>query len=282
MIEVIFLGLLALIWMCFASIQDIKSTIISDWISFSLIIFALSFRFFYGLFIEENFMFFYQGLIGLCIFVILGNIFYFSKLFAGGDLKLMIALGTILPFSNNFSMNIKIFILFFFLFFLISAFYGFFWSFILAFKNLNSFKKEFKFLFNDNLKKIYSVMILGLFIMVIGFFQKIFFLVGSFIIFLVYLYLFIKSVDESCMVKKISPKELIEGDWLYEDVKVGKKMVKSSWEGLSKSDIKLFLHQSKKIKVRYGIPFVPVFFITLLVLFYLLFFYGGIWVLLYP
>jgi len=79
MIEVIFLGLLALIWMCFASIQDIKSTIISDWISFSLIIFALSFRFFYGLFIEENFMFFYQGLMVYAFLLFLGIYFILAN-----------------------------------------------------------------------------------------------------------------------------------------------------------------------------------------------------------
>ena len=102
MFEIIFLIALAIVWMSFGSIQDLKQREISNWLNFSLIIFALAFRFFYSLFNSENFLFFYQGLIGLGIFFVIGNLFYYSRLFAGGDAKLMISLGTILGFSNSF------------------------------------------------------------------------------------------------------------------------------------------------------------------------------------
>ena len=68
MLGVIFLFILGLIWITFASIQDLKNKEIANWLNFSLIIFALGFRFFYGLFESNNFEFFYQGLIGLGIF----------------------------------------------------------------------------------------------------------------------------------------------------------------------------------------------------------------------
>ena len=105
MFEVIFLSVFALIWLIFASIQDLRTRMVSNWISFSLIIFVLGFRFFYSLF-NENFAFFYQGLIGLGIFFVLGNLLYYGKMFAGGDAKLMIALGAVLPFSENFFKNL--------------------------------------------------------------------------------------------------------------------------------------------------------------------------------
>ena len=70
--ELIFLLILALIWIIFASIQDLKKREVANWISFSLIIFALGFRFFYS-FYSEDFNFFYQGLIGLGIFFIIGK-----------------------------------------------------------------------------------------------------------------------------------------------------------------------------------------------------------------
>jgi len=50
------------------------------------------------LFSEAGFGFFYQGLIGLGIFFVLGNALYYGRMFAGGDAKLMIALGAVLPF----------------------------------------------------------------------------------------------------------------------------------------------------------------------------------------
>ena len=69
MFEVIFLGILALVWIVFATIQDIKSREIANWLNFSLIIFALGFRFFYSLFELNDFNFLYQGLLVLECFL---------------------------------------------------------------------------------------------------------------------------------------------------------------------------------------------------------------------
>ena len=124
MIEIIFLVLLALIWIVFATVQDLKSREVANWLNFSLIIFAMGFRFFYGLFGSNGFGLFYQGIIGLMIFFILGNFLYYSRMFAGGDAKLMIALGAILPLSENFMTNINYFIGFFILFLVAGTVYG--------------------------------------------------------------------------------------------------------------------------------------------------------------
>ena len=64
MIEVYVLFGLGLIWILFAVVQDIRTREIANWLNFSLIIFALGFRFFYSLFEMNDFGFFYQGLIG--------------------------------------------------------------------------------------------------------------------------------------------------------------------------------------------------------------------------
>src|SRR3989344_7042849 len=127
MLEVIFLIVLALIWIVFASVQDLRHREVANWLSFSLIIFSLGFRFFWSLF-NGNFAFFYQGLIGLAIFLFIGNLFYYSRLFAGGDAKLMIALGPVLGFSENFFTNLKIYSLFLIIFLFAGAFYGLAWS----------------------------------------------------------------------------------------------------------------------------------------------------------
>ena len=46
---------LALVWILFATIQDLRSREVANWLNFSLIIFALGLRFFYGLFSNFNF-----------------------------------------------------------------------------------------------------------------------------------------------------------------------------------------------------------------------------------
>ena len=273
MYHIIFLIFLAVIWLVFASIHDLKKRIVPNWISFSLIIFAFGFRFFYSLF-NENFSFFFQGLIGLGIFFIIGNLLYYGRMFAGGDAKLMIALGPILGFSGSFFENLEFFSLFLILFLFIGGFYGLIWSFFLASNNFNILKKEFVKQFNSNRKTIYAVMVFALFFMVLGFFEGLVFYLGLLIFIMPYLYIYAKAIDDTCLIKTLNVKELEEGDWLHKDLKLGKKVIKMNWEGLNKKEIKEIQKKYKKIKIRQGIPFVPTFLISFLVFVY--FYFQGI------
>ncbi len=275
MIEVIFLIVLALIWIIFAVVQDLRTREVSNWLNFSLIIFALGFRFIYCLFSSESFAFFYQGLIGLGIFFVIGNLLYYGRTFAGGDAKLMIALGTILPFSENFFTNLKFFILFFLIFLLIGAFYGLIISAALSLRNFKKLKKEFYIQLKNNKKVVYSVMILGLVLMAFWFVENLLLFFGILVFILPYFYFYGKAVDEICMVKKVKTKDLKEGDWLYKNLRVGRKLIKISWEGLNKDDIKLIKKKYREIMIKQGIPFTPVFLISFLILIY--FWKIGLW-----
>lgn len=273
MLEVIFLIVLALIWIVFASTQDLKKREVANWLSFSLIIFALGFRFFWSLFsLNINFAFFYQGLIGLGIFFIIGNFFYYVRLFAGGDAKLMIALGPVLGFSSNFTTNLKIYFIFLFVYLFAGMFYGLFWSISLMINNFKNFKKEFSKIFYKNSKPTLLISFAGLILVFFGFVDLIFSYFGALVLILPYLYIFAKAIDEACMIKDIQVSELTEGDWLYRDVKIGKKLIKANWDGLSKEDIKLLKKNRKSVLIRQGIPFVPVFLIAFLILIYIWFY----------
>jgi len=267
MFEVIFLWSLALLWIIFATIQDLKSREIANWLSFSLIIFALGFRFFYSLFLGNGFSFFYQGLLGLGIFFALGNLLYYGRVFAGGDAKLMIALGVVLPIYGPILENVQIFFTFLFLFFLSGAFYSLIISGSLAIKNFKKFKREFIFQLKKNKKIFYILTFAGLIIMLLAFVEYVLFLFGILIFISSYLYIFAKAVDESCMVKEVNTRNLSEGDWLYSDLKMGKKKIKATWDGLNKKDIVAIRKQYKKIKIKQGIPFSPAFLISMIVLF---------------
>lgn len=271
MIEVMFLGVLALVWIIFATVQDLKKREVANWLNFSLIIFALGFRFFYSLF-NESFNFFYQGIIGLGIFFILGNLFYYGRIFAGGDAKLMIALGAVLPFNYTFFENAKIFIMFLFLFFFIGAFYGLFISVFLIIKNFKKFKREIKKQFRERKYFLIIVLASGLGIFGFGFWNRIFFILGWLVFLFPYLYLAAKSIDEVCMIRNIETRNLAEGDWLYKNVRVGRKIIESKWEGLNKEQIKQIQRRYKHIKIRQGIAFVPVFLISFLILLGLIYF----------
>ncbi len=274
MIEVIFLLILAGIFVLIASLEDLKRREVENWISFSLIIFALGFRFFWSLFNSESFLslnnLFYQGLIGLAIFAVLGHLFYYGRVFAGGDAKLMIALGTILPFTYSFKENLFLLGTFIFLFFVVGSVYGLIWSFVLVLKNRNSFSKEFKKNFKKNMKIILVVYIFVILLLMLGLYFRFLIYLGILLGLYPLIMLYARSVDEACMVKKVPTSKLVEGDWLYKNVilKRGNKkigLIKSTWEGLSKKEIELLRKKMKYVDLREGIPFVPVFFITLIV-----------------
>ena len=279
MFHAIFLIALALVWMGFAVVQDLKKREIANWVNFSLIIFAIGFRFFYSLFngVEDGtgFNLFYQGLIGLGIFFILGNLLYYCRMFAGGDAKLLFALGAILPFSENFFVNLKIFALFFILFLFSGAVYGLFVSGALIFSHFKKFKKEFSKQFKKNKNLFILSIFLALFFIVLGFSDRFMVYFGILIFIIPYFYLSAKAIDEICMIKKISPKNLTEGDWLYKDTRVGNRIIKKRWDGLTKEEIK-FLKKKDYVLVRQGIPFSPAFLIAFLFLIYFWFFRSGI------
>ena len=273
MIEVIFLIVLALIWTIFATIVDCKHRIVPNWLNFSLIIFALGLRFFYSLF-QGDFDFFVQGLLGLGIFFVFGNALYYGRMFAGGDAKFMIALGAVLSFSENLIVNANIFVLFFIPFLFSGAFYGLVWSAVLTARNYHQFKKEFFKQFNKNKKSVYFALFFGTLILFFGFFETSFFYLSILIFAMPYFYIYAKAVDESCLIKNVKTKDLTEGDWLYKDLKIGKKIIKASWGGLTKEEIKFIRKKFKEVKIRHGIPFTPVFLISFLAL--ISFYFKGI------
>lgn len=273
MIEVVFLFALSFIWITFATFSDIKTREIPNWLNFSLIAFALGFRFFYSLFSNANFSFFYQGLIGLGIFFVLSELFYRGKMFAGGDKKLMISLGAVIPVLPNLNDNLFLILSFLFLFFIAGAVYGIIGSVILSLRNFNVFKKGYSKLFREGKVILILSLFAGIVLLILSSNFPPLFYFSIFIVIFPYFYFFIKSVDESCMVKEVQPSKLTPGDWLYKDVKVGNRIIKATWDGLSKEEIKL-LKKKGKVKVRYGIVFAPVFLLSFLA--FIILFYMGI------
>ena len=262
--EYYFLFALALIWTFFATLQDFKSREVANWLNFSLIAFALAYRAFFSIFLS-NYEFFLLGLSGFAIFFVLAHALYYTKAFAGGDAKLLMGFGIILPFSS-FGSLIQISLLFIFLLFLIGALYSTLYSVFLVSKNKEKFKKEF----NKKLKKRKYPLLLSIFLFVLatiyGFANPLaFFPALVFLIPIIYIYT--KTLDK-CMIKLYSPSKLTEGDWLEKDVKLGNKIIKKSVHGLSKEEIELIKKHNKKVPIKEGIPFTPAFLITLTVMVY--------------
>ncbi len=264
---------IALIWLTFASISDLKSKEIPDWLNFSLIIIALAIKSIQAILTRDVFILLY-AIAALVIFFLLANLMYYTKQWGGGDAKLIIGLGIIftqypteflnyfnpkltIPFAITFVVNILF----------IGAVYGIIWSAILAIKNYKKIK------FNKNIFKRPMRIILPL---VLLFFLSSFllpqikYLFGVATIFFLVVYLiliFTNAVEQSIMIKPMALSKLREGDWLYKPVYYKKRLILDNKKpSLTKKDISaLKRFNIKSVIVKDGIPFVPAFLISVLI-----------------
>jgi len=258
MIEFGFLFWLFFIGIVVAVLQDLKRREVDDWLNLFLLVVSFSFVVFRAIFEGDSSVFFRVGFALVFLFVIV-NVFYYGHVFAGGDANLLFAM-TIFFVGASFYLtlvNIVIFILFLMV---AGSVYGSVYSLVLYFKDFRKVNKEIIY----GVKKlgIWS-WILSLVLVLAGFLNFIFFFFGIFLFFFFGFYVFAKGLEVVSMVRIVSGKDLREGDWLVDDVKVGKKIIKADWDGLSSENIEL-LRNKKKVKIKEGLPFVPAFLIAFL------------------
>lgn len=263
--------MLGLVWIVFAIAQDFKTREVANWLNFSLVLFALVFRLFYSIFLND-YRYILFGLAGFGIFFVIGNLFYYARLFAGGDAKLLIALGAVIPVANDWHSNFLIFFVFTMFLLLGGSIYSLVYSVGLSLKNRERFVKEFKREFGRNKRYFYFALVfLFLFAIVSIVIGQIVFLVVSLLILLFpLLYIYTKAVESACLMVYVSPKNLSVGDWLVDRIKIKGKYIEPNWEGLSDEQLALIKkNYRKKVLVKQGIPFTPAFLFAFLVLIYI-------------
>lgn len=270
--------ILALFWVSIAVIQDFRKREVANWWNFSFIAVILVYRALVSVY-TGDLWYLLWGLIGLAFGFILANVFYYARMFAGGDAKLLMALGAFLPLGNSFSINLSIFVLFIILFIFLGGIYGLVYSLIVLFINFKKFKISFKELFLQYKKQILLFEIIFVVLLFIFLLLRIY--LGIFLslvlLILPLLLLGAKAIENSCLTRFILVSDLTIGDWLVNPVKIGKKTIKPNWEGLSEQELKLinkkFGKNNKfKIEVKYGIPFTPAFLLGIVALFSLVYF----------
>jgi len=250
-------------------VQDFRKREVANWWNFSLIVFVLAFRASVSI-SQLDYWYFLWGLIGLGAGFVLAELFYYSRLFAGGDAKLLMALGTILPLSFYWKDNVNILLIFLLMFLFAGAVYGFVYSLLLSAFNFGKFKKEFvnQFLKYKNINYITIIVGTVLSILLIIFELYFFILLPILLIISPILFNYAKSIEEVCMNRLVAVKDLTIGDWTVKSIKIRNKLIKPHWEGLSEEELNLVqrrLDKNKKVWVKQGIPFTPSFLFGLLI-----------------
>lgn len=259
--EYYFLFAVALLWTLFAVVQDLRKREVANWLNFSLIAIALGYRGFYAAY-TGNLWFFLFGLIGFGLFFVLAMGFYYSKVFAGGDAKLLMGLGAVLPFTSFRGLLIGG-IGFILALFLIGAIYSLIYSVPLAYINRKKFASEFYRKLRDSKIIIAVSLILILILILTTAFQGYIIALVLLLLMVPFLYAYVMSLQK-CMQRFVFPESLTEGDWIVSDVKVGSKIIKKTVHGLSIKDIEILRKAKKKVLIEEGIPFTPAFLLALL------------------
>lgn len=262
--------IVAMLFLAVASYTDLKKREVPDWLNFGLIFSALGLRaifsFNYGWEILLN------GILGFLICFGIAYLFYFTNQWGGGDSKLLIGMGAIIGLGfdfKNFSLiNFDFSLIIFFIgLFLFGAVFALIWGIVLAIKTGKIFIKEFKKLLIDFKKWHYLSLILSLIFLIGNFFYNYLWPLIIFPLLGFYTICFVKVVEKTCFIKKLSAEQLVEGDWLAEDILINKKTIFNKDVALEKKDVWKLRHlqQEEKIKnvlIKEGIPFVPSFLLS--------------------
>lgn len=259
-----FLFLLAGIVTIIAIIQDMKKREVANWLNFSFIGIGLAYRAFYSIsnFGVDRGRFFVLGLLGFIFMFVLAYALYYSRAFAGGDAKLLMGFGTVLPYWDYWSV-ILLGVAFIFLLFLLGLVWSLAYSLYVVCKNMKGFKKELgKSWRSYRLLVLLSLVTFFVLVLTLGEIGKTF---GFLILILSLLWVYVKSLDKVFIVSR-GKGELQEGDWLLEDIKINGRTIKESVHGLSLEEIGYLKKNlgKKKIKIKDGIPFTPAFLLALL------------------
>ncbi|MBS3095566.1 prepilin peptidase [Candidatus Woesearchaeota archaeon] len=262
------LVLIGITGLSIASIIDLKTHEIPDWLNFSMIASGISLRLMQAVssFIWKPFL--YTILAALAM-LILGSLMYYTKQWGGGDTKLLIAIAsifTITPKDNFFLYNVLINLV------IISTFYGIAWCVYFAVKQRNKLVKELPLYFRKNKSKILQFTIAALLIFAVSMAFKtpslsiLLITISSLMFLYPFLTTFIEAVERSAMFKEVKVSRLVEGDWITKDIRVKNKLIYSmSSPGIERHQITLLKKSGiKYVPVKDGIPFVPSFLITIM------------------
>lgn len=257
-----FIFLIYLLGLIIATIQDVKRREVDDWLNFSLFFAGAAFILLNQPYEITGFAFFV--FIGFLLSVLL----YYGRFFAGGDAKLLFAM-TPLFYQLGFTNSLINFGFYLLALVFCGAIYGLVYLAILSIKRYPTIKSDFHKNLGNKRNLIIFIVATGL-----CFFLSLFysFFIFFFIFFVLFYFLFSfgKAIEKKLFISYRDSRSLKVGDWLVNDVKIGSKLIKANWDGLTAEEIKLLSKKRIKVEIKEGIPYVPAFLFALLIYLYFL------------
>jgi len=264
------------------AIYDLRTREVPNWINYFMILFGIGGYLIISV-LDFSVLPFIRSVIVALAFYGLAAAMFYSGQWGGGDAKMLIGFGALLPvypalLLNWFAPRLSFWpfpVTVFLNIILIGGVIGLAMIFFLISKRPKEFWEEFKSLSKSNQSWLKAVLLVLLIPLVSWFFGTFVFLASllawAAIFLLLVSYLAAKSVEKTCMIRSIRPSKLTIGDWLVEEVIIGGKVIcKPRGTGLLEKEIKELVTLEKKdkvkgIRIKAGLPFVPAFFLGLVV-----------------
>ena len=267
--ELIFLSI-ALLGTLSGSIFDIKDRWVPDWTNYLMVFFGLAGHAIISLQANSIWPFAYS-LIAVAILYGVSELLFQLGVWGGGDAKMLIGLGALLAtFPNNLMpllINWPFLLTFWTNSLIFGGLLGFFGSIYLAVRHFNKFLNSAKKYLQKKYIQ-YSLIAALIAIPIAFFFDKLTAFVLGIIFLLALMLISLKSIEEACMFKTISPKKLVEGDWVTDEINIEGVYYVPNRTGIEKKDILKLIElenigKLKNITVKEGLPYVPAFFLGL-------------------
>lgn len=267
----LFLFFIAFAFVIFASVQDLRTREIADWLNFSLIAFVLAYRALYSVYFSDV-MFFVYGVLGVLFFVAVGYGLYYGRAFAGGDAKLLFGIGGVLPYTSYFDV-IYFGLAFVLLLFGLGAVYSLVYSFFIASRKKGFFGKFVREIKKNKILNVFSFsglilfFALGIYFDVENWFYldvENWFYLGALLLGVIpIVFSYVHVLERECMIKLVNVKNLTEGDWVVKEFSVAGRKFSNKFSGLTKSEVLFLKKHGKKVLIKDGIPFAPAFLFAL-------------------
>ncbi|MBW2970529.1 A24 family peptidase, partial [Candidatus Woesearchaeota archaeon] len=219
----------ALISLFIASISDLRTREVPDWLSYATIFFGFGVRIIASA-VMQSWQPLIAGILGFIAFVIVALVMFYTGQWGGGDSKLLMGIGVLLGLNPTLT-EIPLLLIFWINSVVAGAVFGLGYSFYLALRNQRKFLRAFRKRKRESrLAFIIFIAAALLFCIASFFFQDPLvrsgiLLIASAPVLTFYLWLFVKSVEESAMIKFIPIEKLTEGDWIVDEVKIDGKYV---------------------------------------------------------
>ena len=277
---------ITLIGLIMGSITDIQRREVPDWISYGMVFSALALRFMYSV-VTMQWSYFLYGLLGFGILFGLAYLMFYTGQWGGGDSKVLIAMGALFAtfpeflqkMFNPFFGGFPFLIAFWINLLLVGAIYAIVWSIVVGIFHYKDFMKTFKEkLAHKGLEKVkHFIYIFSGAIVLSAFFfsdwiaRMAIVFIGFLLLSTYFVWIAIKSIEESCMYQKVKPEELTEGDWVVKDIIIDNKFICGPKTlGVELKHIRKLkeLYKEKKIDkiiIKTGIPFIPSFLVAFII-----------------